>query len=72
MFKCSASDEERPDFLPFTLHMKLTTKETATNLYRLLLPFVFALDKARVNKEQRQMAEDICNTISQNVANINS
>lgn len=78
MFDCKASDDKKPDFLPFTLNMRLTTRGTARNLYKMLVPIIYArpneeiafVKKLNVNREQRQMAEDICNTISENVDNI--
>ena len=79
MFKCSISSEEKPDFLPFTLNMKLTTKESAHNLFKLLQPIIYCrphlegggeVKLVGINRERRQMAEDICNIISQSVVNI--
>ena len=74
------SNEEKPYFLPFTLNIRLTSKESAHNLYKLLKPIIYvrptngvpvclAVD---VNKEQRQMAEDICNKLSESVNDINN
>jgi hypothetical protein len=75
----TVSDEDRPDFSPFTLNMRLTSKESAHNLYKLLEPIIYALPGGvpislsfDVNKEQRQMAEDICNKLSENVNDINN
>lgn len=79
MFKCDTSNEEKPDFLPFILNMRLTTKESARNLYKLLEPIIYARPNGvpislsfDVNKEQRQMAEDICNMLADQVNNIAS
>jgi len=73
----TVSNEEKPDFLPFTLNMRLTSKESARNLYELLKPIVYARPKTKnqsvsvgVNQEQRQIAEDICNVLSAQVGNI--
>jgi hypothetical protein len=74
----TVSNEERPDFLPFTLNMRLTSKESAHNLYELLKPIVYARPTAKknqpvsvgINQEQRQIAEDICNVLSAQVRNI--
>ncbi len=78
MFKCAASDEKKPDFLPFTLNMRLTTKESARSLYKLLEPIIYSRPDGvpisisfDVNAEQRNMAEAICNIISEQVNNIN-
>jgi hypothetical protein len=74
----TVSNEEKPDFLPFTLNMRLTSKESARNLYELLKPIVYARPTSKkdkfvtvgVNQEQRQVAEDICNKLSAQVGNI--
>ncbi len=79
MFQCAASGEEKPDFLPFTLNMRLTTKESARNLYKLLEPIIYARPNGKpvdvtmtdISNEQRNMAEGICNIISEQVNNIN-
>jgi len=74
----TTSNEERPDFLPFTLNMKLTSKESARNLYKLLQPIIYSRPNGVnkpvtlkvINKEQRQIAEDICHALSLQVNNI--
>ena len=38
------SNEEKPDFLPFTLNIRLTSKESAHNLYKLLKPIIYVHD----------------------------
>ena len=75
----TTSDEEKPDFSPFTLNMRLTSKESAHNLYKLLEPIIYGRPDGvpislsfDVNEEQRQMAEDICNTLSAQVNNIST
>lgn len=67
MFKCSVSDEEKPDFSPFTLNIRLTTRGTAKNLFEMLEPI--ATDDM-YNGEQKRMAKDICNMLSKNVEDI--
>lgn len=67
MFKCSVSDEKRPDFSSFTLNMRLTTRKTAKNLFEMLEPIIV---DDMYNEEQKRMANDICNMLSDNVENI--
>jgi len=80
MYELDTSDEERPEFVPFTLNIRLTTKETAAALYKMLEPIIYSRpggDPTDViitgmSGEQRALAEDICNMLSDTVSNINS
>jgi len=79
MFKCNSLKDINHEFIPFTLNMKLTTKESARNLYTLLHPIIYSrlygvpidVKLTNINSEQRQIAKDICNILSNNVFNIN-
>ena len=78
MFECNTSDEEKPDFAPFTLNIRLTTRKSAANLYKLLQPIIYSRPHGvptdttltDINREQRQMAEDVCNMLSDQVNDI--
>ncbi len=70
MFEFTISDEKKPGFIPFTLNIRLTTGQSAKNLYKLLKPLFHELDEAKVNREQRQMVGMICGNISERVVNI--
>lgn len=80
MIKVTTSNEDKPDFIPFTLNMRITSKESAHNLYKLLEPIIYARPDGKavpitldnVNKEQRQMAENICQMLSNTVSNLTS
>lgn len=78
MYKLDISDEEKPEFQPFTLNIRLTTKETARNLWEMLEPIIYSRPDGEpsdvvltdMNSEQRRLAEDICNILSDNIKNV--
>ena len=78
MYTLSTSDEEKPDFQPFTLNIRLTTKKTAAKLYEMMEPIIYGMPDGNpmpvtvdgIDKEKRQLAEDICNILSNNIINI--
>lgn len=80
MYEIDTSDEQKPEFTPFTLNIRLTTKETAAAFYKMLEPIIYSRPNgepvdvvvADMSGEQRALAEDICNMLSDNVININS
>ncbi len=67
MFTCRASKRREPDFTPFILNMELTTRKTAKNLFEMLEPITI---DDMYNKEQKNMAKDICKILSDSVHNI--
>lgn len=70
MFNCIISDEKKSSFAPFTLNIRLTTEQTAKNLYKMLKPSFCELDGVKINREQRQMAGRIRDLISDKVVNV--
>ena len=80
MYEIDTSDEEKPEFTPFTLNIRLTTKETAKAFYKMLEPIIYSRPDGEptdvvitdMSGEQRDMAEDICNMLSDSISNINS
>lgn len=79
MYEIETSDEEKPDFTPFTLNIRLTTKKTAAAFYKMLKPIIYSRPGGEptdvvitdMSGEQRDIAEDICNMLSDQVDNIN-
>lgn len=67
-FECNVSNEEKPDFIPFTLNMRITTKESAQNLFSMMKDVIHEHDWS--SPEQRRMAQDIRRAISTAVADI--
>lgn len=67
MFTCKVSKRKEPDFTPFVLNMKLTTRKTAKNLFEMLEPITV---DDMYNKEQKRIAQDICDMLSDNVDDI--
>jgi hypothetical protein len=80
MYTLDISNEEKPEFQPFTLNIRLLTKETARNLWEMLEPIIYSRPDGEpsdvvltdMNGEQRQLAEDICNILSENVNDISN
>ena len=66
MFTAEISEDEKFKFEPFTLHMRITTRDTARNLLALLLPA--SLDKNPTQSpskaEQIEIANDIRDMVS--------
>lgn len=67
MYTCSISKRKEPDFIPFVLNIKLTTRKTAKNLFEMLESITV---DDMYNAEQKKMAKDICNLLSNNVSDI--
>ena len=80
MYEIDTSEEQKPDFTPFTLNIRLTTKETAAAFYKMLEPIIYSRPDGEptyvvitgMSGHQRDMAEDICNMLSDQVSNLNS